>query len=104
MRKIKLLAPFLMLLSGLIASLMMVFYRYDRTQMLLILILVMAFFYLAGVVIEKQVNRFIQKYEEEEAERKAREGEIIEKQPEEQEESGKEAAPDEDGPQDTTEQ
>lgn len=92
------LAPFLMLLSGLIASLMMVFYRYDRTQMLLILSLVMAFFYLAGVLIEKQVNRFIRKYEEQEAERKAKEGEVIEKQAQEQE-AEEQAADGEDGPQ-----
>lgn len=104
MRKIKLLAPFLMLLSGLIASLMMVFYRYDRTQMLLILILVMAFFYLAGRLIEKQVNRFIRKYEEQEAEKKAKEGEVIEKQAQEQEEQDQAAVPGEDEPQNTAEQ
>lgn len=104
MRKIKMLAPFLMLLSGLIASLMMVFYRYDRTQMLLILVLVMAFFYLAGVLIEKQVSRFIRKYEEQEAEKKAKEGEVIEKQAQEQDGQEDAAVPKEDEPQNTAEQ
>lgn len=80
MRKIKMLAPFLMLLSGLIASVMMFFYQYEKKQMLLILVLVMVIFYLIGALIQRQVNQFIQKYEEEEAERKAKEGEVIEKQ------------------------
>ena len=80
MRKIKLLAPFLMLLSGLIASIMMFYYHYEKKQLLLILVLVMLLFYAVGAFIQKQVNQFIQKQEEEEAARKAQEGEVIEKE------------------------
>ena len=80
MRKIKLLAPFLMLLSGLIASIMMFYYHYEKKQLLLILVLVMLLFYAVGAFIQKQVNQFIQKQEEEEAARKAHEGEVIEKE------------------------
>ena len=81
MRKIKLLAPFLMLLSGLIASIMMFYYHYEKKQLLLILVLVMLLFYAAGAFIQKKVNQFIQKYEEEVEKRKAQEGEVIEKEP-----------------------
>ena len=70
MRKIKLLAPFLMLLSGLIASIMMFYYHYEKKQLLLILVLVMLLFYAAGAFIQKKVNQFIQKYEEEGREEK----------------------------------
>ena len=80
MRKLKLLAPFLMLLSGLIASTMMFYYHYEKKQLLLILILVMLFFYLTGAFIQRKVQQFIQTQEGEEAARKAQEGEVIEKE------------------------
>lgn len=87
MRKLKLLAPFLMLLSGLIASCMMFYYHYEEKQFLLILVLVMLLFYLAGRFIEKKITQFVQKYEEEEATRKAQEGEVIEKEAVEQDDT-----------------
>ena len=76
MKKGKLFAPFLMLLAGLIASIMMYCNHYDSKQMLWILILVMLFFYIIGYLLQRQVTKFIKKIKEEEA----KEGEVIEKE------------------------
>lgn len=76
MKKGKLFAPFLMLLAGLIASVMMYCNHYDSKQMLWILILVMMFFYIIGYLLQRQVAKFIKKIKEEEA----KEGEVIEKE------------------------
>lgn len=75
MKKGKLFAPFLMLLAGLTASIVMYLNHYDKGQMLFILVLVMAFFYLAGFFVQHQITKFVKKIKEEEA----KEGEVIEK-------------------------
>ena len=61
MKKGKLFAPFLMLLSGLIASVMMYVNHYDKEQMLLYLVLVMVFFYLIGFFVQHQIIKFMKK-------------------------------------------
>lgn len=84
MKKGKLFAPFLMLLSGLIASVMMYVNHYDKEQMLLYLVLVMVFFYLIGFFVQHQIIKFMKKIKEEEA----KEGEVIEKEAPTEEEDG----------------
>ena len=74
MRKIKLLAPFLMLLSGLIASIMMFYYHYEKTAPADSRI-GNASVLCCGGFYQKKVNQFIQKYEEEE--RRKAQGEVI---------------------------
>lgn len=76
MKKSRLFAPFLMLLAGAIASIMM--YRSDYTtgQMLPRLILVLLAFYLAGWFIQKKIQKFVEQIEEEER----RAGEVIAKE------------------------
>lgn len=76
MKKGKLFAPFLMLLSGLTASIIMYVNHYDKSQMLLILVFVMVFFYILGYFVQHQIMKFIKKIKEEEA----KEGEVIEKE------------------------
>ena len=76
MKKSRLFAPFLMLLAGAIASIMM--YRSDYTtgQMLPRLILVLLIFYLAGCFVQKKILKFVEQIEEEEK----RAGEVIAKE------------------------
>lgn len=76
MKKGKLFAPFLMLLAGLTASIMMFYFKYSTEQMLWILLLVLVTFYLIGLIIQQRVTSFVNKIKEEEA----REGEVIEKE------------------------
>lgn len=76
MKKSRLFAPFLMLLAGAIASIMM--YRSDYTtgQMLPRLILVLLIFYLAGCFVQKKILKFVEQIKEEEK----RAGEVIAKE------------------------
>lgn len=80
MRRLKYLPLLLMLLVGLIASVMMFYYHYDMVEFLLILVLVMLLFYVAGALIQRRVNWFIQRLEDEEALKQEQEGEVIEKE------------------------
>ena len=75
MKKSKLFAPFLMLLAGAVASIMMYHFKYTMKQMLPILLTVLLIFYLAGLFIQKQIVSFVKQIKEEEE----REGEVIEK-------------------------
>ncbi|MDO4303094.1 MAG: hypothetical protein Q4D94_04210 [Bacillota bacterium] len=80
MKKLKLFAPFLMLLAGAIASIMMYYFQYSTKQMLPRLIVVLIVFYLAGCFVQKRVMSFVEQIKEEEA----REGEVIEKEVQEE--------------------
>lgn len=90
MKKSKLFAPFLMLLAAAVASIVMFQGNYDMTELLLILLCVMIFFYLIGSFIQKKVVSFIEQIKEREAAEAAKEGEVIEKEAS-AEESGSEA-------------
>lgn len=64
MKKNQLFAPFLMLLAGAVASLMMYRFHYGMKQMLLILLAVLLFFYVAGSFIQVKVNAFVSQIRE----------------------------------------
>lgn len=66
MKKSRLFAPFLMLLAGTVASLMMFFSHYSMKEMLPILLAVLLLFYLAGSFIQKRVEAFVNQIKEEE--------------------------------------
>ena len=76
MKKLKLFAPFLMLLSGAIASIMMFYFQYPVEQMLPRLLIVLIVFYIAGCFIQKKIISFVEQIMEEEE----KEGEVIEKE------------------------
>lgn len=76
MKKLKLFAPFLMLLAGAIASIMMFYFQYPVNQMLPRLLVVLLVFYLIGCMIQKKLISFVEQIREEEA----KEGEVIEKE------------------------
>ncbi len=60
MKKLKLFAPFLMLLSGAIASIMMFYFQYPVEQMLPRLLIVLIVFYIAGCFIQKKIISFVE--------------------------------------------
>lgn len=66
MKKSKLFAPFLMLLSGAVVSIVMFRGHYDTTQLLTVLLAVMLVFYIAGSIIQKQVGSFVEQIREKE--------------------------------------
>ena len=76
MKKLKLFAPFLMLLSGAIASIMMFYFQFPVEQMLPRLLIVLIVFYIAGCFIQKKIISFVEQIKEEEE----KEGEVIEKE------------------------
>ena len=76
MKKLKLFAPFLMLLSGAIASIMMFYFQYPVEQMLPRLLIVLIVIYIAGCFIQKKIISFVEQIKEEEE----KEGEVIEKE------------------------
>lgn len=76
MKKNKLFAPFLMLLAGAVASIVMYCFHYTTKQMLPILLAVLIVFYLAGSFIQKKVVAFMDQIRAEEE----KEGEVIEKE------------------------
>ena len=92
MKKLRLFAPFLMLLAAAIASIIMFKGDYDTNRLLVILLCVMIVFYGAGCLIQRKLISFIEQIEEreaaeakaaaaEEAEEQIKgEGEVIEKE------------------------
>ncbi|MCM1126702.1 MAG: hypothetical protein NC429_09540 [Lachnospiraceae bacterium] len=76
MKKSRLFAPFLMLLAGAIASIVMYYFDYSTAQMLPRLLAVLLVFYLAGCFIQKKILGFVEQIEEEER----RAGEVIAKE------------------------
>ena len=79
MKKSKLFAPFLMLLAGAIASIMMYYFQYTTKQMLPRLVIVLVVFYLIGCFTQKKVVSFVEQIlEREEKERERLENEAAE--------------------------
>ncbi len=81
-RKRKLIPPFVMLLAGAITSITMRILQYEMKTMLIILLCVLLGFYFAGCVLQTMLDRFERQIEEAHME----EGEVIEKDPSEQDE------------------
>ena len=67
MKKLRLFAPFLMLLAAAIASIIMFEGDYDTNRLLVILLCVMIVFYTAGCVIQKKLISYIEQIQEREA-------------------------------------
>lgn len=76
MKKNRLFAPFLMLLAGAVASIVMRYFRYSTGEMLPILLCVLIVFYFGGCLIQKKISAFVEQIKEEEA----KEGEVVEKE------------------------
>lgn len=91
MNKSKLFAPFLTLLAGAIASIMMYYFQYTTAQMLPRLVVVLVAFYLIGFFIQKKVVSFVEQIKEEE-EKEKQEQERLEQERLEQERLEQEAA------------
>lgn len=66
MKKSKLFAPFLMLLAGAIASIMMYYFQYTTKQMLPRLVIVLIVFYLIGSFTQKEIISFVNQIKEKE--------------------------------------
>ncbi len=79
-KKRRLIPPFVMLLAGAITSITMRILHYDLKTMLIILLCVLVGFYFAGCVLQTMLDRFERQIEEAHME----EGEVIEKDPSEQ--------------------
>lgn len=79
-KKRRLIPPFVMLLAGAITSITMRILHYDLKTMLIILLCVLVGFYFAGCVLKTMLDRFERQIEEAHME----EGEVIEKDPSEQ--------------------
>lgn len=88
MKKNRLFAPFLMLLAGAVASIVMRCFRYSTGEMLPILLGVLIVFYFAGCLIQKKVNTFVEQIKSEEA----KEGEVVEKEAQQEEEAEEEVS------------
>lgn len=87
MKKNRLFAPFLMLLAGAVASIVMRYFRYSTGEMLPILLCVLVIFYFAGCFIQKKITSFMEQIKAEEEKK----GEVVEKEvPEGDEESSEE--------------
>lgn len=79
-KKRRLIPPFVMLLAGAITSITMRILHYELKIMLIILLCVLVGFYFAGCVLQTMLDRFERQIEEAHME----EGEVIEKDPSEQ--------------------
>lgn len=80
-KKRKLIPPFVMLFAGAVTSITMRILHYETKTMLIILLCVLVGFYFAGCVLKTMLDRFERQIEEAHME----EGEVIEKEPSEQE-------------------
>lgn len=79
MKKGNLFAPFLMLFAAAVAAIVMFRGNYGTTELLMILLGVMLFFYLLGLLIQKKVLSFMDQIREKERIEAENEGEVIEK-------------------------
>ena len=79
-KKRRLIPPFVMLSAGAVISITMRILHYDTKTMLIILLCVLVGFYIAGSVIQYMLDRFEKQIEEASME----EGEVIEKEPAEE--------------------
>lgn len=84
MKKFKLIPPFLMLLSGAVASIVMFIRKFDTTELLIWLLCVMVFFYLAGCVIQNRLTFFVDQIREREEAEAAKEAERLKEEAEEE--------------------
>jgi len=80
MKKRRMLAPIIMLSAGLIASIFMFITGYELPRMLGILFLVLLLFYILGSVFSYVLNRFEEQNEAIRLAREAEEGEVFEKE------------------------
>lgn len=92
MKKSKLFAPFLTLLAGAIASIMMYYFRYTTSQMIPRLVVVLIAFYLIGYFIQQKVISFVEQIKEEE-EKERQEQERLEQERLENEAMQEESGP-----------
>lgn len=79
-KKRRLIPPFVMLFAGAVTSITMRVLHYETKTMLIILLCVLVGFYFAGCVLKTMLDRFERQIEEAHME----EGEVIEKEPSEQ--------------------
>lgn len=84
-KKRRLIPPFVMLSAGAVTSITMRIFRYDTQSMLIILLLVLVGFYIAGCMIKNMLDRFERQIEEAGME----EGEVIEKELAEEDRRGR---------------
>ena len=75
-KKRRLIPPFVMLFAGAVTSITMRILHYETKDMLIILLCVLVFFYIAGCVLQYMLDRFEKQIEEAGME----EGEVIEKE------------------------
>ena len=87
MKKRRILAPIVMLSAGAVASIAMFLMRYELGRMLGILFLVLLLFYILGSVFSYVLNRFEEQNEAIRLAREAEEGEVVEKEMEEDDDS-----------------
>ena len=88
MKKRQMLAPIIMLSAGAIASIFMFFTGYELPRMLGILFIVLLLFYILGSVFSFVLNRFEEQNEAIRLAREAEEGEVVEKEMEDEGEEG----------------
>lgn len=84
MKKFNLIPPFLMLLSGAVVSIVMYIRKSDTTELLIWVLCVMLFFYLAGCVIQNRLTFFVNQIKEQEEAEAAKEAERLQKEAEEE--------------------
>ena len=84
MKKFNLIPPFLMLLSGAVVSIVMYIRRSDTTELLIWVLCVMLFFYLAGCVIQNRLTFFVNQIKVQEEAEAAKEAERLQKEAEEE--------------------
>lgn len=104
MKKSKLFAPFLMLFAAAVASIVMFKGNYDTTDLLIILLCVMVFFYILGCLIERKICSFVEQIKEREKAEAEKEGEVIEKETTEKETTEKETTEKETAEKETVDQ
>ena len=80
-RKRRLIPPFVMLIAGAVTSITMRLLHYEMKTMLIVLLCVLLGFYMSGCVLKYMLDRFERQIEEAAME----EGEVIEKEPQEEE-------------------
>lgn len=78
-KKRRLIPPFVMLMAGAVVSITMRILHYDLQTMLVVLLVVLLVFYVAGEILKYMLDRFEKEIEE----ANMAEGEVIEKEPEE---------------------
>lgn len=91
MRKSKLIAPFVTLLSAFIALMFMIYWGYNLSNIARVLLVIIIIFYVLGAFIQKKIMKFIDDNEEKAKEEAEKEGAVIEKEiPDTEESEGEE--------------